>query len=103
MKYRKKPIVIEAFQMTLARRWNNSEWPDWLNVAWNRGPGVGGLFIDSDDPAGEQLVIGTLEGAHRVTLDDWIIRGVAGELYPCKPDIFSVTYEPADQQESPSQ
>lgn len=92
-KYRKKPVVIEAFQMTHARRWDNSEWPNWLNVAWNTEPGEGSLFIDSDDPKRELLIIGTKEGVHRVTWDDWIIQGVQGELYPCKPDIFEATYE----------
>jgi hypothetical protein len=97
MKFRKKPVVIEAFQMTKERRWDNSEWPVWLHVAWNKQTGLskeGALFVDSDDPSRELLCIGTLEGVHRVSWDDWIIRGVKGELYPCKPDIFSATYEP---------
>lgn len=96
MKYRKKPVVIEAFQMTEARRWDNSEWPEWLHEAWNRRHGERSLSIDSDDPDGARFVIGTLEGVHRVTWGDWIIRGVKGELYPCKPDVFAATYEPAE-------
>ena len=95
MQYRKKPIAIEAFQMTRARRDDNSEWPDWLHVAWNKDHGEGALFIDADDPKRERLVLGTLEGVHRVAWDDWIIRGVKDELYACKPDIFEATYEPA--------
>lgn len=94
MKFRKKPVVVEAFQMTKARRWDNSDWPNWLNEAWQRDPGEGALFIDPDDPARELLCLGTLEGLHRVSWDDWIIQGVKGELYPCKPDIFAETYEP---------
>ena len=94
-KYRKKPIVIEAFQMTPARRWDNSEWPDWLNRAWNANMGEGDMWIDPDDPMAEHLVLGTKEGVHRVSWDDWIIRGIQGELYACKPDIFEATYEPA--------
>jgi hypothetical protein len=46
--------------------------------------------------AGDFLYIGTLEGAHRADPGDWIIRGVKGELYPCKPDIFAETYEPVE-------
>ena len=93
MKYRKKPIVIEAFQMTEARRSDNSEWPSWLSQAWQRDPGENALWIDPDDPAREKLVVGTLEGVHRVTWGDYIIQGVQGELYPCKPDIFEATYD----------
>ena len=93
MKYRKKPIVIEAFQMTLVRRWDNSEWPKWLHRAWNKDPGEGAMWIDSSDPRVEHLVLGTKEGVHRISWDDWIIRGVQGELYACKPDIFEATYD----------
>jgi hypothetical protein len=96
--YRKKPVVVQAFQMTLERRWDNSEWPNWLHRAWNT-EGEGGLRIDADAPVADghesaaELVIYTLEGVHRVSWNDWIIRGVEGELYPCKPGIFEETYE----------
>jgi hypothetical protein len=80
MKYRKRPVVIEAFQMTRARRDDNSEWPNWLHEAWNRGPGEGGLWIDLYDEARERLVLGTLEGVYPVTWDDWIVQGIKGEL-----------------------
>lgn len=91
MRFRKKPVVIEAFQMTEARRWDNSEWPEWLNKAWNDEPGdVGAVYCRN---GGAQLWIGTLEGEHVVSWGDWIIRGVKGELYPCRPDIFEMTYE----------
>ena len=99
MKYRKKPIVIEAFQMTAERRWDNSEWPQWLHAAWNVAPGENAIWIDPDAPinpgrgSADQLVCGTLEGVHHITFDDWIIQGIQGEIYPCKPDIFEATYE----------
>lgn len=89
--YRKKPIVIEAFQMTLARRYDNSEWPTWLSIAWN---------MASNEPnslytlANDSLRINTLEGVFDVEWGDYIIKGIKGELYPCKPDIFLATYEP---------
>lgn len=89
-KYRKKPVVVEAFQMTKEHRWDNSKWPEWLNAAWNKEPGEGSVWIDPD---AEELVCGTLEGVYRIGWDDWIIRGVKGELYPCKPDIFAAMYE----------
>jgi len=100
-KFRKKPVIIEAFQMTKERRWDNSEWPNWLHEAWQQGAGEGGLWCDKEPPSKtigewvpEQLYLGTLEGAHIVTWGDWIIKGIEGELYPCKPDIFKATYEP---------
>lgn len=101
-KFRKKPIVIDAFQMTEARRWDNSEWPDWLNEAWQREPGENAVWIDPDAPlasghlSAAELLCGTLEGVHRIDWGDWIIRGVKGELYPCKPDIFEASYEPLE-------
>ena len=87
--YRKKPVVIEAFQMTKERRHDGSEWPQWLRAAWET-TGVGSLYcVDG----GEELFIGTDEGVLRVSWNDWIIQGVKGEIYPCKPDIFEATYE----------
>lgn len=102
MKYRKKPVVIEAFQMTSERRWDNSDWPAWLNEAWQTGHGSeGGVFPANDYFSGvaDELAIWTLEGIHLVSHGDWIIRGVKGELYPCKPDIFEATYEPVEGEE----
>ena len=101
MKYRKKPVVIEAFQMTEARRMDNSEWPQWLHMAWNLDPHEAGSLHRCDMSAQlpDALQIMTLEGVHKVSWGDWIIRGVKGELYPCKPDIFEATYEPATPQE----
>ena len=100
MKYRKKPVVIEAFQMTVEARWDLSRWPIWLFEAWNREPGEGAIWIDPDAPVEEghesieRLVCGTLEGVYKIDFGDWIIQGVKGEIYPCKPDIFEMTYEP---------
>lgn len=90
-RFRKKPVVIEAFQMTEERRWGNADWPHWLHEAWNRGENEVGAFRPSDGPDQPEIV--TLEGVMTVEWGDWIIRGVQGELYPCKPDIFEQTYE----------
>lgn len=89
MKFRKKPVVIEAFQVTRETRASNVDWPEWMHRAWNgiRGE-AGALWFD-----GEHLMVGTLEEPHRVTDGDWLIQGIRGELYPCKPDIFAATYE----------
>lgn len=97
MKYRKKPVVINAFQMTKERRWDKTEWPTWLAEAWNKKPGESGCLYSVDENGlagtGVTLCITTLEGTHTVTFDDYIIQGIHGELCPCKPDIFEKTYE----------
>lgn len=91
--YRKRPIVVDAFQMTHRHRWDNLNWPDWLNRAWQMDGGESSLNIDADDPKCERLVIFTKEGVYRLKWNDWIIKGIQGELYPCKPDIFETTYD----------
>lgn len=97
-KFRKKPIEIEAFQMTKERRLDNSDWPAWLHEAWNEEPNSPNAVYPSDYPNSDgtdELEIFTLEGVHRVSFGDWIIKGVQGELYPCNPDIFAATYDAA--------
>lgn len=84
MKYRKKPVEIEAYCYDQKRE---NIRPDWLMDAVTAN-----TVITYPDHA----VIKTLEGNMRADLGDWIIKGVKGELYPCKPDIFSVTYEAAE-------
>jgi hypothetical protein len=81
MKFRKKPVVIEATQW-----FKDGDHP--AVRAWDKG---GHVY-----PNGTPL-IDTLEGELRVSPGDWIITGVKGEHYPCKPDIFAATYDPADQ------
>ncbi len=83
-KYRKKPVVIEAMQYL--REKNIGKVMDW--------------FAENDssrelkfDPVANEYVIKTLEGEHLLTYGDFIIKGIAGEFYPCKPDIFHATYE----------
>ena len=96
-RFRKKPVEIEAFQMTRERRLDNREWPAWLDEAWNRDYEAPGAARPSQYPHSDgtdEIEIVTLEGVHRVSWGDWIIRGVKGELYPCKPDIFAATYDP---------
>lgn len=94
-RYRKKPVVVEAFQMTEARREDNSEWPQWLHEAWNKEAyEAGSLYACAlKSQIDRRLAIHTLEGSHMVGWGDFIIQGVKGELYPCKPDIFEQTYE----------
>lgn len=114
-KFRKKPVVIEAVQLL---------WSTWSEMCDHAGIGTlangkpEGCYIGPDGqplpnrgrplpgpaeptrayPPSEEigLLIPTLEGLMIARQNDWIIRGVKGELYPCKPDIFDATYEPAD-------
>lgn len=92
--YRKKPVTIEAFQMTKERRASNVDWPEWMHRAWQlERETPGSLYPTEKGTKNGTLSIGTIEGQHLVSWGDWIVRGVKGELYPCKPDIFKATYE----------
>lgn len=84
-KFRKKPVVIEAVQITDATF--DAPHPNDEHI-----PGV--LY----DPVARCVFIDTTEGRMRGDLGDWIIKGVKGELYPCKPDIFAATYVPAHEE-----
>lgn len=88
-KFRKKPVVIEAVRWT-GRTIEGNETLDWLREALNIDPTTPGGVIRLAD----EVHIGTLEGIMVASPGDWIIRGIEGELYPCKPDIFAATYEP---------
>lgn len=96
--YRKKPVVIEAIQYKETNRTqrlhgvsietNAYEIADFMKQPVRSGCSPNG------QPEGETFIeIETLEGTMRASLGDWIIKGVAGEFYPCKPDIFEATYE----------
>lgn len=92
-RYVSLPVEIEAFQMTPERRRDNTDWPEWLNRAWNGIRGAKGtLQVCVTALDGCDLEIVTLEGNHRVSWGDYIIRGTIGELYPCKPEVFERKY-----------
>jgi hypothetical protein len=96
-RYMPKKRDVFAFQMTRERRWNNSEWPEWLNEAWNKDPiTTGGVWMESDVDDKECLVCGTLEGVHKIAFDDWIIQGAKGDILVCAPDLFEQLYEYSD-------
>ena len=80
-RWRKKPVEIEAWQFTEADAFAIA---DWCN---------GVVLAAATPPA--KLAIETLEGTMIAAYGDWIIKGVKGEFYPCKPDVFAATYEPA--------
>lgn len=80
-KYRKKPIVIDA------ELWDGSE-QSYARIVMLHGKSDFDVSRDW-----KRVEITTLEGTMSADIGDWIIRGVKGELYPCKPDIFAATYE----------
>ena len=80
-KYRKKPVVIEALQISRESIYKVERW-------------CGGSIKGIKLPITEQCIdIQTLEGEIRANFGDYVIQGVKGEFYPCKPDIFELTYE----------
>lgn len=107
MKFRKKPVVVEAVQ------WNvppaDGSAPSWGRECKDHPAVRGTNYLEvhellgtsgcsREEPYWDWSVMGvieTLEGRHVVIPGDWIITGVQGEHYPCKPDIFAATYEPA--------
>lgn len=89
-KFSKKPVVIEAWKF-------EGGWPNALGIM--QAAGVGGedderiLWSHTADDEAGNMEIKTLEGTMTAQPGDWIIRGVKGEFYPCKPDIFAATYD----------
>lgn len=93
-KYRKRPVVVEAFKL------GSDPMPDWFcearakNIVMTHS--INPMNTNPFEPNLSHATIETLEGTHRADLGDFIIKGVKGELYPCKPDIFEMTYEVYD-------
>ena len=99
MRFRKKPVEIEAV------RWDGTPESATRVIDWVLSQGGTANYICDNgvadgecdlNPELHHLVIWTLEGAMKASHGDWIIRGVQGEFYPCKPDIFEQTYEVVD-------
>lgn len=82
-KFRKRPVVIEAFHFKMNTIGELKELAEFTKEG----------IVDINHLADGKLYIETLEGVMRADIGDWIIKGVNGELYPCKPDIFEKTYE----------
>jgi hypothetical protein len=90
-KFRKKPVVIEARQIVKQEPFAGFGQMDSLSdlAQWCGG-------APSGDVSDGCILIPTLEGTMKASPGDWIIKGVGGEFYPCKPDIFAATYEPVE-------
>ena len=94
-RWRKKPVVIEA------ERWDGTVAGATRLIDWLLARHATARYHDATDPgeAGNRLAIDTLEGTMTAQPGDWIICGVQGEFYPCKPDVFEATYEPVAEGE----
>lgn len=92
MKFRKKPVVIEAWQFSPYKPY--TDLPSWIHTAWFAEE----IEFDANgrERRGATIIqIPTLEGVMTARVGDYIIQGIKGEVYPCKPDIFEATYDPA--------
>lgn len=89
-KYRKKPVEIEAFQYD--GDFMNKD-GDYYVPEWAVNAKLEGVLYFKDG----ELYIKTLEGVHHARVGDYIIKGVKGEIYPCKPEIFEMTYEAVEE------
>jgi hypothetical protein len=87
-KYRKKPVVIDAWQWLFSPK--QDETPSWVTDALWLWPKVGGIAFEPDK---DRIAIATLEGVMTASPGDFIIKGIKGEIYACKPDIFEATYD----------
>lgn len=90
--YRKKPVVVEARRITDENILDVAAWADQAHTY------TGSRHGHTDPPWSHHtcMLIETLEGGMSAYVGDWVIKGVQGEFYPCKPDIFEATYELAD-------
>ena len=90
-KFRKKPVEIEAFRFPTNQKILKSVEPEWFKAAIR----AGSVYYQGGDRP--YFTIDTPEGVMRARPGDYIIRGVSGEIYPCKADIFAQTYEPVEE------
>lgn len=91
MKYRKKPVVIEAIQWS--GNHNKQEIENFVGKKLKYELESETAYVAGVAPPFFSLLIETLEGNMKAMPFDWIIKGIKGEVYPCKPDIFAATYE----------
>jgi hypothetical protein len=86
MKYRKKPLVVEAWVIGPC---GDTPPPDWVMAGFAQ-------YLLDWDGSSETMLIQTSEGPIKGNCGDYLIRGIRGELYACKPDIFAETYDPVE-------
>lgn len=88
--------IVEAFQMTRARRESNVDWPQWLHDAWNKDPAeLGALFVNAKDRAGRSIRLNTYKSPNQdVAWGDFIVRNKTGYLAIIEAESFARHYEP---------
>lgn len=94
MRFVKRPVEIDAYPVSMLIDQASNHWddlPPWVIRAYNEGKII---FLN------RAIEIGTLEGRMTANFDDWLILGIKGELYPCKPDVFELTYQRVGTQSS---
>src|SRR4051812_35101288 len=94
-KYRKKPVVIEAFQYVCNDEQKTLSYPRWFIAAVTKGDIL--ILAPRSAWGMETIEIKTLEGTMSVSEGDYIIKGLKGEIYPCKPDIFEASYDKVEE------
>lgn len=94
MKYRKKPVVIEAVQWN---GYNLEEIMNFIDSEFKYNKDNTYYYTDKFLYSDNELTIRTLEGLMKASIGDYIIKGINGEYYPCKPDIFEKTYEKVEE------
>jgi hypothetical protein len=82
MRFRKKPVVIDAIQ------WSGSNWHEVYALAGHN------VWLSTDGLGVNYLEVKTPDAVGTIAPGDWLIKGIKGDFYPCKPDIFEATYEP---------
>lgn len=108
MKFRKKPVEIEAVRWFGFDKTPDNLFPECFQGIIRKLPAIKSLCIglslslgmgEFKNPPGNYGWVKTLEGGHVISYGDYLIKGVKGEFYPCKPDIFKLTYEECDPNE----
>lgn len=99
MRYKMKPLVIEAYQMTSENRNAFSFWPEWLQKAYLEKSfrDIGSVFLTNPVNTNGTLSIRTSDGCVIVHNGDYIIQGVNGNIFSLEPDVFEATYEPVEE------
>jgi len=90
-KFQKRPLEVEAVQVKTEVMSYFTEHPIWLSKAYDNG-----TLTSKIGPNGQLILVKTPEGTMIAHDRDWIVRGITGEIYPCKPEIFAATYDPLE-------
>lgn len=90
MKFQKRPVIVEAFQLTAELCQDHSLWPEWARKALDKDPGSEGAIWY--DPRSFSFLCGTIDGIFFIFRGDWIVKNPDGGIIPCDPDLFFEQY-----------